>query len=1395
MDEELLKELRSNAEEYSDVTEAIKADIPGIDEDFLAVYYDATKRDDEVLRLMMTQRFGADKIGRLDNYYNKLRPAPETESTSYETNGMDDGFPAKDEGFFGKVASGTVNTAVDAPDMLRAGIANYAKSFTVNTLDGKGGDILMGFNKAVDSVPLLGEAADWLGVTRVSVDVTPRDEADLAGYMTALEGYQFNNKGLDQLTVGKRTRLHLNPDQLDALNGYTGQEGLQANFDTLTNQAAEADNRLDTAVSKFGAGLVEFSAAFIATPGGGAKVGRVGSIGIAMLRGAVADKTIIDPEDQNLARLAQELGVPGEDLWNIIATNDDDEQWKNEARIIIEGAALGGAADVIFQVLGAARKVHRGAGVEAVEEAVENSERIFKEATEARMLTAEEINASKIAEEVGEGLPVEAPTSAELILGDAKRKLSAVTFDADKAMDTFMVTDAASFTDEAIESATGIRKFSEWTEWDNIADVRMTISKHVDGVFEEANKRQSIDSMIKKAEAIRVKQMKDASDAPDWASAVITKREDAVQYINNVMVETTLARQLEAIREWKSYGSDPQYLPPFLKHLGGPNVTPKLREQAVAGYVEGLMSAAGVIGKKNETQISEAARVMATQRWIKYGKLKEAEADLENWIQKQKDAGNIEWDDISFGLNRMLGAEEITPSRLRQIVGAATDTLSSGASILVRFRNANLLANTKTIGINLISEAFGHTQSGSITRVYEGMKSLAKGKPMDGIQRIQLGLTFGVRQFAEIGKGLRNATQLFRDGIGEVSGSASAFDAEGKAIGRTFGEISKEGGIYSYAGLPQFTAGVNRLIGGISELMSSMAVYQKTRDDAILGQFGKKWQDIAKKRTLTQEEITQMFIENDMPSLLLRRTKTGNLIDSGAAENAAIIGFRESEELAGNSDKLIRDFRKAARNNNFGWAFDYLAPFAQTIAKISKRALMNGVPAPIWFFSKTFRKRWNSTNPTIRNLARAEFSVNLAAYGLFSARGFFESEDPEEARAQRIAGLKPGESIVAFDMIDEAIGFKEDKQGWIRITMMEDGETLKETHVLPQELNVIFSTAIAAQSVGRYVRAAMNDDPAKAKGVWHFMTMAAVGAPTASIRQNNLVKGFADSVNDIFKAGTGGVEGIHNYVAKNVGNFVAFAPGTRHLSEDMNKMFGDAESMEYNSELADDRNYKLTHNLGWLGAAYRQLTRSQDHEYLNVRRGPFGTPLPTQGRGLVLIAKSNEIGLGEKLFAEFMEHNAGQDADRLSARVTEQGLDLKEVRTAPNEHSLGDQMLENLGNVTISNMSIEEKMLYEFTNPLSKFSQMQAELEAATDFSVKRELIGERTAPFIISEQVRYLNGIRREYLEASKSQLMAQMPEEKQLEIEERIKQYSADYELIQLKTAEFNELMGEGQ
>ena len=71
--------------------------------------------------------------------------------------------------------------------------------------------------------------------------------------------------------------------------------------------------------------------------------------------------------------------------------------------------------------------------------------------------------------------------------------------------------------------------------------------------------------MIKKTEKVRQRQLKDG--APDWAKMVINDEASAKAYVNNMIVEQTIAKQVNAIAEWTRNGSRAAELPPFLKHL------------------------------------------------------------------------------------------------------------------------------------------------------------------------------------------------------------------------------------------------------------------------------------------------------------------------------------------------------------------------------------------------------------------------------------------------------------------------------------------------------------------------------------------------------------------------------------------------------------------------------------------------------------------------------------------------------------------------------------------------------------------------------------------------------------------------------------------------------------
>lgn len=1346
--EELMETLRAEAVEYSAVTDAIKADMgDDINDDVLAVFYRAKSTNDKVLRQGLELQFGSALVGQLEKHFDDVT-APEPVE------------PPKPDSLLGKVGSGVVSTArgtvetiADVPDIAGATVLSVA-------------------TRRANFFERMGEKAfnATLGKIERDVQVNPITEATQA---LLLENGIEAELGATSVRMPMAVRNKLIAEQ------YTGGEASslsEVNKGIYDQMLAEQEAKLENAGSEFAYALSDWATEFALIPGP-AKLGKWGMAASAALRGAAADNIVYEEGDQTLIMMAETLGLPEAEFLDIIRTDDEKSAWQNRLAITIEGAGLGMATDAIFATVNALRKVHRGGdAAEAMTEATEVINRNLSEAKEARMLTQDEINGA--AEGVGaKPLPEpEVELTASDLLNPPVQKVPASKIKADTMLDRLIEVDLDELGDDGIESLAGIRKFSEWSDWDDVAGARVAINEHLTGLFDRARKSQTIESMIKKTEKVRQRQLKDG--APDWAKMVINDEASAKAYVNNMIVEQTIAKQVNAIAEWTRNGSRAAELPPFLEHLK--NVDPQLRKAAIAGYTNALFESATVIGKKNATQISEHARALATQRWIKAGALKDAQKELDLYIEAQKKAGNPDFADSQLGLQRIADTADGTLSTFRQMVEhvKAGETLNA----VVRFRNANMLANQKTMAINAISEAFGHTQAGSISRIYQGLTQLSKGKALDGAGRIALGLSFGIRQFSQFGKSWDNAMKLFQDGIGEVAGSASAFDSGGgKQIGETFGGIFNQSGNALIGSLNVATAGVNRTIAAISELFSSMAVYQKMQDDALLGAFGDKYKKLAAEgltlRAMTREQITQMFVDNKHPALLLRKTRAGNLIDKGAADNAAIIGFREGAEYDGISDAAIGAMRKFAHKSKVSGAlFDFFAPFARTITKISRRALQLGMPSPLWFVSTQFRKRFFSDNPAVRQLARAEFALSSAVYTGFLAKGLLD-EDADERRREKIASLEnPGDSVVIFEPVDETIGFNEDFQGWVKVTMKENGK-LETNYFLPQELNVFFSTAIAAQSVGRYLRDAAEGDHSDKNSVGHYFHMAAA-AGTTGVTQNNLIANFLQGVDRSIKALTS-FENAQTWLAMNIGSFTPGAPAVKHLSADYDKLFGDGESMQFNSALRDDREMKFSENFAF-AAAYRQLTRMDVKEYLNVKRGPFGSPLPTRGRGVALIAKSAEVGQGEMLFSDFLQNEIGVDPTRLPLKVIEGGIDLKEIRVADDQRSLGDQILQRLSEVTINGVTIDERMLEEFTSPTSGLAVREAELQESVEYAgPEREGIEKRTAE-VMTDREDYLLSIYREYLNAAKEQVMFDMPMDLRLLVEDRIAQTQSDYDLM---------------
>lgn len=1415
MDEELLQTLRDEAVAFQDVTDDILKDRPNTNPDFLAVYYRMRKNDDRVLRAAMENKYSASTIAAFDLHFDTVRGKGEAQSEA--TPSAAPKADKSESGMFGTVASGLVDFAVDVPEAGPAGMASFAKSFTANTLETEipltggvtGGTALKSFNEAVDSVPLLGDVADFLNITTTAVRVNPKDEAEMARLKEIIPDYKRNHKTLDDLLeVGKSTMLRLNPDQLNSFNEGMGMEGMEALTSSLTAQEQEYHDKLDTWAGQVAAGVVEFGAAYGVTPGAGAAqgAGRAASIGWGLLRGAVAEKMILDEGDENLAAMAQDLGIPGDVVWNLISTDPDSPEWQNEMKILGESAVIGGTIEAIAgPLLKSLAKAKAGkATEETLEETANTITKLLREATDEQKLLLETVNApanNRVEGVVEEVLENTQPLTAADLLTPTKSQVSKVNVKADEVLDNLLNMDIDELADDGLELITGIRNHSQYTGWDSTAEVRAAVDGHHDGIFEAARKGKTIKSLLKKTEEIRRAQFS-GPDAPDWAKLVIEDENSARAYLNNMAVEAWGNKMLTQIGNWASdvQAGRSTKLPPALAHLEG--VGRVAQEVAAKQLAEQLTETIAKLGVKNVEDISEAARTLASHRWARAGKLKEAEAQLMKFYQQKMDAGDANWRGNTIAeLANIVADGPVVHGKIGKALKVAKEAAEEAGeafSEFVRFTNANLLFNHRTAGINILSEIGAQGERAFLRSVTKSIGEFRKGNVGRGMSRLGQGTTFFARQWRQVGPAWRNATNQYITGIGEITGAAAAFDNNLKAgAGNTYGELffngkPKASMLYRpdrlvRGSLRVFQSGINRGLGAVSEFLGTMKIYTQMQDDALMGEFGEKWQKIAKERRLTKEEFTDMFVESDHPILLVERTKSNNLIDAAYADEAAEAGYRD--DVRGLGDMAIGQFRRLAYKSGFSAAmFDWIFPFARTIYKVTRKSALTAFP-PAQFASLSVWKRLTHPNRAIRNLEYTKAAAGNAIYMTSFFQGFTSTAHDDEARQERIANLAPGETAVMFNPMDN-MSRDGELYGYVKVTRMKDGE-LKENYFLPQELNMLINSHLTGRSAGQFWKLKTEGNPYTEHSPFHFGAMAVFGVHLGPIAQNNLIGNAVDTLKSYGELIPRGEQDPNYTIADKVDTIIAMnagrvVPGSnliKHGMSSADNLGGNNEGyMEFNREYDDDRAYKLQQNVAW-GLLWRQITRQEDYLNLNQRRGPFGSLLPSRSRGEGLIFKQTDVGEGEYWFSEIMANEFGTDPDKMNAELEEGGVDLKEIRISHDQRSLGDQVIEMLGEVKIGGMTIDERMLYERDNPESAWNR---EIQPTFSGAVRREIEehqspnrpnGERSAGIHNEARYKYLDGIRKEYLAAAQAAIFSTLSDEKVQEIEAAILQTKADY------------------
>lgn len=128
----------------------------------------------------------------------------------------------------------------------------------------------------------------------------------------------------------------------------------------------------ETGAGRFVQGVTTFALPYFGAFG---KIAKSGKVWQGLMAGAVIDGVIIDPNDANLTKVAEDFGFDLGQFGDLIATDPDDPEWMNRARMMADGAMAGLFIESVFYGL-RAMKASKNGDTESAEAFLEESKRI-----------------------------------------------------------------------------------------------------------------------------------------------------------------------------------------------------------------------------------------------------------------------------------------------------------------------------------------------------------------------------------------------------------------------------------------------------------------------------------------------------------------------------------------------------------------------------------------------------------------------------------------------------------------------------------------------------------------------------------------------------------------------------------------------------------------------------------------------------------------------------------------------------------------------------------------------------------------------------------------------------------------------------------------------------------
>lgn len=239
----------------------------------------------------------------------------------------------KPKGFFAAIGDdlGKFATKGDIFDAPLAGMAGFGENLR---------SMQMGFAQSLAN--LIGSKPN------VQARITPKTEEELAWLDDRVERRWIagggENKVFADRLLGEPEVMDMPADIYDEwMSTFRPDEERikDQSLEDLGNSKEALLSRIDSGTGQFMAVATEYMATYIVTPGFSKGATAMGKAVNGLLKGAMADAVVYNEGDANVSAMLQEWGVPGSDVLEFLATDPDDSEVMNMARVIAEGATIG----------------------------------------------------------------------------------------------------------------------------------------------------------------------------------------------------------------------------------------------------------------------------------------------------------------------------------------------------------------------------------------------------------------------------------------------------------------------------------------------------------------------------------------------------------------------------------------------------------------------------------------------------------------------------------------------------------------------------------------------------------------------------------------------------------------------------------------------------------------------------------------------------------------------------------------------------------------------------------------------------------------------------------------------------------------------------------------------